>query len=98
MRYEKPIVLDLNRRVRPALGGPDACLPGATAGGACATGTSPSYSPCAVGTSDGSTDCAPGSAPGMNCLSGLTAAVGACNSGGSGASDVTGCTMGNAVG
>ena len=96
MRYQKPIVLDLNQRTRPVYGGPDACLPGATAGGACAMGTSPDYSPCAPGGGDPSGDCATGDTNAMNCLSGGVAGMGTCNMGETGFPDTTGCAVGNA--
>jgi hypothetical protein len=103
MKYEKPIVMDLNARARHAAGqGPLACINGVTATGSgesCGAGNSADFT-CLSGTSGYfSFSClSGGSASTGDCLNG-TAATGYC-SGGSGqlgSPDPYGCSAGPTI-
>jgi len=83
MRYEKPVVINLNNRA--VSGAPEACLSGATPTGACGTGNSGDTTDddCLAGTTAGG--------DGASCLSGGSA-VPECASGGLG--DSASCASG----
>ena len=97
MRYQKPIIINLNRQARSVSGAPESCISGMTALGAgiaaCAAGTTPDYAvTCNDGGGDGS--CGTGTTNSVNCFSGTSAIDGVCNSGATGAPDSTGCDTG----
>lgn len=104
MRYEKPMVMDLN--ARPAVGaGIEVCYPGSAAGGngweMCVGGGAPDWYFCMPG-SNGHVACTPGTSPSesgmiVDCYSG-TAAGDFCETGiGAGRSDPQGCLAGPSV-
>jgi hypothetical protein len=92
MRYDKPIVMDLNARARFAAGqGPLGCYDGGAAGSSseiCYTGTGANftYEPCWTGSSP---------ADNADCIGGTSAYY--CESGAGGGSDPDGCRVGPSV-
>ena len=102
MRYEKPIVMNLNARARSAAGQvPLGCVSGPAATGfeACGVGTGAGFN-CLAGTGGaGGPSCLSGGvADGGDCLSGTSAIPGYCSAGGAESSspDPSGCSAGPA--
>jgi hypothetical protein len=102
MKYEKPVVMDLNSRARRAAGmDPLACVSGPAATGfeACGTGTGAGFN-CLAGTGGaGGPSCLSGGvANGGDCISGASAIPGYCSAGGAeaGSPDPNGCSAGPA--
>jgi len=95
MRYEKPIVMNLNARARPAAGqGPLGCVSGPAAGQweSCGSGGFATWS-CLTGGSAGPTQsCMSGGAAtgGGDCLSGTSVSY-YCEAGTGGSNDPDGC-------
>ena len=88
MKYEKPMVQDLNSPARTAAGSdPLSCIPGGGDVLFCVPGTVAGSDVCAPGGADTSGECGSGANPGLgnSCLSGGTADTGmVCTAGGGG--------------
>ena len=97
MRYEKPIVMNLNARARPAAGqGPLGCVSGPAAGQweSCGSGGS-AWSCLTGGRPRGYQSCMPGDEAGLggDCLSGTEVSY-SCEAGTYGSDDPYGCNSG----
>ena len=101
MKYEKPVVMNLNARARRATGGPLGCVsgPAATDFEACGVGTGAGFN-CLTGAGGaGGPSCLSGTvADGGDCLSGTSAIPGYCSAGGAETvnPDPYGCSVGPA--